>query len=137
MAAVAAPASVPHKQKKEESGQSAGPSAGPPVLASVPLGGAFRSYTGDGPFWTPHAPHLAARGCTSHAPSSDQPNPSCGSLTIIISAHLCGLALRYLVAFQYCRLHIKIVIMIVEICWNCYPHRLSLFYIFVILFKPF
>jgi hypothetical protein len=34
------------------------PSAGHPVFASVPLGGAFGSFTGTvGPFWTPYAPH--------------------------------------------------------------------------------
>jgi hypothetical protein len=68
VAAVAAPASVPHKQKKEESGQSAGPSAGPPVLASVPLGEASGSYTGDGPFWTRHAPHTWQHVSARHMP---------------------------------------------------------------------
>jgi hypothetical protein len=56
MAAVAAPASVP-QLAEERRERSAGPSAGPPVFASVPLGGASGSYTGDGPFWTPRAPH--------------------------------------------------------------------------------
>jgi hypothetical protein len=56
VAAVAAPASVP-QQAEEKRERAASPSAGPPVLASVPLGGASGLYTGDEPLCTPRAPH--------------------------------------------------------------------------------
>jgi hypothetical protein len=72
VAAVVAPASVP-QSAEERRERSAGPIAGPPVLASVPLGGSIRFvHRGRTILDSPCSPHLAARVCTSHAPSSGQ-----------------------------------------------------------------